>query len=94
MTKQFAKKSIASKLIFPAVVAAAFFTTSTQAANITSAQAVNNFEIVRGISDGSPYPFTSDGAAGRRGDVEVKQSDAQSHAWLERQRRITDGVTE
>ena len=81
MTKQFAKKSMANKLIFPAVVAAALFTTSTQAAN--------NFEMVRGISDGSPYPLTSDGAAGRRGDAAVKQSDAS----LERQLRITDGVT-
>jgi len=85
MSRQFAKKSIASKLIFPAVVAAALFTTPTQAAN--------NFEMVRGISDGSPYPLTSDGAAGRRGDVgdvTVEQSDAR----LERQLRITDGVSE
>ncbi len=80
MSRQFAKKSMASKLIFPALVAAALFTTSTQAAN--------NFEMVRGISDGSPYPLTSDGAAGRRGDVAVKQPDA----GLERQLRITDGV--
>jgi hypothetical protein len=93
MTKQFAKKSIASKLILPAVVAAALFATSAQAANTRSTQVADNFEIVRGISDGSPYPSTSDGAAGRRGDVVVKQADKQSAAWLERQRRITDGVT-
>lgn len=86
MTKQFAQKSIASKLIFPAVVvAAAFFT--------TSAQAANNFEIVRGISDGSPYPLTSDGAAGRRGDVAVRKPISNPDASLERQRRISDGVS-
>jgi len=66
MTKQSAKKSIASKLIFPAIVAATLFTTPTQAAN--------NFEMVRGTSDVSPYPLTSDGAAGLRGDVTVEQS--------------------
>ena len=91
MTKRFAKKS--SKLISAAIVSAALFSTSTQAAN-TTAQAVNNFEIVRGISDGSPYPSTSDGAAGRRGDVVVKHADKRADTWLERQRRITDGVSE
>jgi hypothetical protein len=90
MTTQFVKKR---RLIIPAIVAAALFTTSAQATNTTRAQATNNFESVRAISDGSPYPLTSDGAAGRRGDAEVKQRDKRSDAWLERQRRITDGVT-
>jgi hypothetical protein len=81
MNKQFARKSRAAALT-AAVVAAALFT--------TSAQATNNLEMVRGISDGSPYTLISDGAAGRRGDVAVEQSDA----WLERQLRTTDGVTE
>jgi hypothetical protein len=85
---KYAKKS--SRLISAAIVSAGLFISSTQAAD--------KFEIVRAISDGSPYPSTSEGAAGRRGDTVVKEEpikepDKQSDAWLERQLRITDGVT-
>jgi hypothetical protein len=52
----------------------------------STAFAGNEFEKVRGVTDGSPYPFVSDdGAAGRRGD-KVASSD-----WFEMQRRISDG---
>lgn len=48
----------------------------------------NDFEKVRGITDGSPYPLTADqGAAGKRGDMAVTKADD----WFEMQRRITDG---
>ncbi|MGH8717999.1 MAG: hypothetical protein ACREV0_03510 [Burkholderiales bacterium] len=49
----------------------------------------NNFEKVRGISDGSPYTMLTadEGAAGRRGDFNSTQVDA----WLEKQFRMTDG---
>ncbi len=57
---------------------------------VRQAIAGNDFEKVRGITDGSPYTLSADqGAAGRRA-----QADNQANAWLERQLRITDGYSE